>query len=150
MAGFAATPVLAPPPAIAASSASDEFSEVLGALLQILLASSSAADAAASCKVLSKALANILSHPAELKYRSLPTGNKTVQRRIVSTEGAMDVLSALGFELTTEALVLTGDLDTDRIETAVALLQCARPRSTSDSDRVCGIDRQCSIYFSTC
>ena len=42
-----------------------------------------------------KVLANILAHPAELKYRKLRLANKRIQETIVDVDGGVELLQVL-------------------------------------------------------
>ncbi|CAN0553063.1 unnamed protein product, partial [Ectocarpus sp. 12 AP-2014] len=45
-----------------------------------------------------KVVENILSNPADVKFRELRVNNKTVQRAVLSCHGGREFLSLLGFE----------------------------------------------------
>ncbi|CAN0126854.1 unnamed protein product [Pylaiella littoralis] len=53
-------------------------------------------------KVATKVVDNILSNPADIKYRELRANNKTIQRAILGCHGGREFLSLLGFEKITK------------------------------------------------
>ncbi|CAM9641521.1 unnamed protein product [Ectocarpus sp. 4 AP-2014] len=53
-------------------------------------------------KVATKVVENILSNPADVKFRELRANNKTIQRAVLSCHGGREFLSLLGFEKITK------------------------------------------------
>ncbi|CAM9700215.1 unnamed protein product [Hapterophycus canaliculatus] len=53
-------------------------------------------------KVATKVVDNILSKPADVKFRELRANNKTIQRAVLGCHGGREFLSLLGFEKITK------------------------------------------------
>ncbi|KXZ44062.1 hypothetical protein GPECTOR_74g676 [Gonium pectorale] len=59
-----------------------------------------------ACATMLRYLANIVSNPAEEKFRTIRLANAAFQQRVASLPGAVDFLVTCGFEKTEEALVM--------------------------------------------
>ncbi|KAH8061924.1 hypothetical protein JL722_3881 [Aureococcus anophagefferens] len=89
----------------------DESVKILGhveAALK-LLESNDAATAAGTRKLLIKALRNLEREPANDKFRSLRTTNKTIDAKVVKVRGGVPLLQCAGFRAEGEFLVAKGD-----------------------------------------
>ena len=64
-------------------------------------------------KILSKLLTNVTENPQEEKYRTVKTTNKAIQSKLLSVDGARDVLIALGFVDLGDMLVLIDPSEDD-------------------------------------
>ncbi|KAK7239783.1 hypothetical protein SO694_00029139 [Aureococcus anophagefferens] len=74
-----------------------------------LLESNDAATAAGTRKLLIKALRNLEREPANDKFRSLRTTNKTIDAKVVKVRGGVPLLQCAGFRAEGEFLVAKGD-----------------------------------------
>ena len=86
-----------PTTAAAAAAAAAPFADVDVALRKMVTDNASSAVIAGAAKLLTAVVKNILSQPAEPKFRSLKKENKAVATKILPCRGALQLLVALGF-----------------------------------------------------
>ena len=74
-----------------------------------------------SVSTLLRLLQNISDHPEEAKYRSVKKSNKTIQTKLLSTPGILELLNLIGFDhQDSDTLTMQ---NTHNIETAMVMLQ---------------------------
>jgi hypothetical protein len=100
---------------------SEDLDSQLYCLLQASLKLSSPDQLVLSVSTLLKLLQNILTQPAELKFRTIKRSNKVIQTRLLSVPNMSDVLALIGFR-PVDADVLQIDC-IDSLDIAAAILQ---------------------------
>merc|ERR1719334_1610384 len=65
--------------------------------------------------ILVKLLTNVVNHPGELKYRQVRLGNKTIEEKLLPANGAFEILFSVGFEESSDSLVLPFSASIPRI-----------------------------------
>ena len=67
------------------------------------------------------------SHSLPLQFRTIKTTNKAIQSKLLSVDGARDVLVALGFVDLGDVLVLPSDADMASLQEGIAVVVAAAP-----------------------
>ena len=97
----------------------DEVGGIVTALVTGLMLATPEPQRSQAFQILMKVLSNILEHDAVVKFRTLKTSNKAIQQKRLAVDGARDVLIAVGFVDTGDALVLPPTASLDKLRSGL-------------------------------